>query len=103
MKAGEETCSRAEIDLVATLFQKYSNSVPDEGPECYLAVDGQTSCGFYFLFLKLTTYEANAKAFFQILEIDWQIGWSNPAHVEANVFEFKAIQIIEDEQVSGKI
>ena len=59
--------------------------------------------GFYHLLLKLTNYETDPEAFFQILEVDRQIGWIHQVNIETNVFRFKAIKIIEDEQVSYKI
>jgi len=42
------------------------------------------------------------RAFFDILEIDREIGWTNPKHVETRVFYWKALKVIKDEEVSFK-
>ena len=60
---------------------------------------GQVSCGFYYWYLTLTKHEADPKVFFQILEVDRKMGWTNPAHVEEVVFSYKGIKIIDDEKV----
>ena len=52
------------------------------------ALDSQVSFGFYFLYLKSTKYKADPKDFFQILENDRKMGWTNPAHVEHLIFNF---------------
>ena len=96
-----KTCPPEQINFVATLFQDHTNGVP--APQSYGTVDGQVSFGFYHLYLKLTKYEADPKIFFQLLEIDRKIGWTNAAHVEEIVFFNKGIKIIEDEKVSGGI
>ena len=67
----------------------------------FRGADLKQSCGFYHLFMKLTKWEADPKAFFQILEVDKKIGWTHPAHVEEIVFNYKGIKIIADEEVSG--
>ena len=99
------TCPPEQINLVATLFEKHSNGVPTL--QQYETVDGKgskhVSFGFYHLFMKLTKYEADPTTFFQLLEIDRKIGWTNPAHVEEIVFANKGIKIIEDEKVRDRI
>lgn len=103
--------SADDLMLVATLFEQNTSgrtsleygTVEDavENAGCRDAV-GEESFGFYLLYLRLTKYDATPKPFFKILEVDQKIGWSNPAHVELNIFQHKAIKIIADEQVSGK-
>ena len=96
MKDGQKTCFTEDINRVATLFEQNSTGVPEL--DHLYAVDG-----FYFLLLRFTTFETDANAFFQILEVDWRIGWIHPEQVEMSVFRYKAIKIIDDEQVSYKI
>ena len=88
---------------MATLFEQHSNGVPEL--EKFLMLNGQPSVsyGFFLLFLRLTKWEADPAAFFQILEVDRKIGWTNPAHVEESIFYFKAIKIIDDQQVSVEL
>ena len=100
LERGYKTCSQEELIAVATLFEHHTIGVPEV--KFFLAIDGKTSYGFYYLFLISTKYEVEPEPFFQILEIDQKIGWTNLAHVEQNVFYFKGIKIIEDEQVSNK-
>ena len=100
LKEADKKCSENEINIVVTLFEKHTTGIPEF---THLTVDGHVSYGFYLLFLKLTKFEANPEAFFQILEIDRKIGWTNPSHVEFVVFDYKGIKIIEDEEVSGRI
>ena len=54
------------------------------------------------MFLKLEKWEADPKAFLEILEIDQSIGWVNDADVEFSVFYWKGLKIIEDKDVSYK-
>ena len=103
---GKWGCSADDLVLVAKLFDENISgrtSIGDvedavENAACRDA-DGEGSVGFYLLFLRITKYDATPKPFFKILEVDQKIGWSNPAHVELNVFLHKAIKIIADEQV----
>ena len=90
-------CSQKELNLVASLFEQHSKGVPEV--EGYQGIDQQWSYGYYYLFLKLTKWDADSKAFFQILQVDQKIGWTNPVHVEEAVFVCKGIQIIQDEEV----
>lgn len=94
----DKTCSPEELNLVATLFEQHTDGLPNVIR--YQSVYGQDSFGFYVLYLELTTYEADPKVFFQMLEVDQKIGWTNPEHVEVLVFYQKAIKIIADEEVS---
>ena len=77
----------------------HTDGVPPETP-AYQDSLGQESAGFYILFLELKQYEADPNAFFEILEVDRKIGWTNPEHVEELVFNKKGLKIINDEQVS---
>jgi len=62
--------------------------------------NGDYSSGFYFGLLFLDKYESCPELFFQLLEIDEKIGWTDPDHVEQAVFRYKGIKIIKDEPVS---
>ena len=101
LKVADKTCSLEDIKFVAGLFEQHSTGVPVL--QRYLAPDGERSYGFYFLFLKQTTVDADPNTFFQILAVDQKIGWTNPVHVESRVFYFKAIKIIQDEKVSDRM
>ena len=103
---GKFACSANDVMLVAVEFEQNISgrtSIGDVEDAVQNAacrdVDGEFSFGFYLLFLRITKYDATPKPFFKILEVDQKIGWSNPAHVELNVFLHKAIKIIADEQV----
>ena len=99
VKASGNTCPDEDITLVATLFENHTEGIPEyEG----IQRDGQVSYGFYYLYLKLTMYDADPKVFFQILKVDTKIGWTNQAHVEKMVFGFKKVKIIEDEKVRNR-
>ena len=94
-------CSRQELNLVATILEQHSNDISELGG-CRRNI-GQGSSGFYILYLGLKRYDADPKPFFRILEVDRKIGWTNPTHVEYLVFYYKAIKIIEEEEVSLRI
>jgi len=64
--------------------------------------NGNVSYGFYIGLLNLEKYETDPKLFFQILEIDQKIGWTNPDHIGEKVFYNKGIKIIEDQNVCLK-
>ena len=95
-----KTCSDEEIHKIIKIFEKCKNGIPETVG--YKDDNGNTSYGFYVGLLRLEKYETDPKLFFQILEIDQKIGWTNPEHVEELVFYFKGIKIIEDQNVSLK-
>ena len=84
MKGSGNKCLHEDLGLVVTLFEKHTNGEP----ECkyYIAVDGQVSYGFYYVFLELTKHEADAEAFFQILEVDRKIGWTNSFTIQCQIY-----------------
>ena len=92
-------CSEEDLKFVTLLFEHHTEGIPKNE---YIIRDSQKSSGFYFLYLKLTIYEADPKVFFQLLRVDQKIGWANPAGVEIMVFEFKALKIIEEEKVTDR-
>ena len=94
-----KTCAEEDLKLITLLFEHHTDGIP--GYE-HIIRDGEKSYGFYYLYLRLTMYEADPKIFFQLLKVDQKIGWTNPAHVERMVFELKGIKIIEDEEVRNK-
>lgn len=98
LKWANKSCAQEDLMLVAKLFDRHSKSDVFPGMRRYVAPDGETTYGFYYVFLKATTIEANPDAFYQMLTIDQKIGWTNPVHVEHCVFYFKAIKIIQDEK-----
>jgi len=95
-----KVCSDGEIQKIIKIFEQCKNGVPK--CKTYKDDNGSVSCGFYFALLHLEKYETDPKLFFQILEIDQKIGWTNPDHVEETVFYFKGIKIIHDQNVSLK-
>ena len=109
-----KTCSVEDIQTITEMFAKCKNQIP-ECCNCrdgkfntgrymgrYMDDNGNISYGFYIGLLRLEKYETDPKLFFQILEIDQKIGWINPDHVEENVFYYKGIKIIEDQNVRFK-
>ena len=101
LKYQKKTCSDAEIQTIIKIFEKCKNGIPKRGG--YKDDDGNASNGFYIGLLYLEKYETDPKLFFEILEIDQKIGWTNPDHVEEIVFYCKGIKIIEDQNVSFKL
>ena len=94
-----KTCPQEDINLVAKLFEHNTKGIP----ECRnIRYDGQTSHGFYALFVSVTMVETDSKQFLQILKVDQKIGWTNPTHVEKLVFYNKAIKVINDEKVTNR-
>ena len=93
--------SEKDLEMVTTLFENNTNGIPEWTG--FGDADGTTSNGFYYLFLRLTKHKAEPEPFLQILQVDQKIGWTNPAHVETLVFQYKAMKIIADEQVSDRI
>jgi len=62
---------------------------------------GNLSFGFYIGLLRSEKWEtAIPKAFFDLLKIDRNIGWTNDDHIEECIFFYKGIKIIEDQNVS---
>ena len=86
LKFRNRTCSDGDIDKIIKIFEKCKNGVPQSAG--YTADNGDISNGFYIGLLNLETYETDPKLFFQILEIDEKIGWTNPDHVETEIFYF---------------
>ena len=95
-------CSDGQIHKIIQIFEKCKSGIPDYGDNGYKDDNGIESYGFYIALLRLEKYETDPKLFFQILEIDQKIGWTNPDHVEETVFYFKGIKIIHDQNVSLK-
>ena len=100
-----KTCSDGDIKTVIKIFQKCGNGIPATAG--YRDYNGNTdltcrSCGFYIGLLALEKHETDPKLFFEILEIDQKIGWTNPDHVEFQIFFHNGIKIIEDQRVSLK-
>jgi len=95
-----KTCSDGEIQKMTKIFEKCKNGTPKYAS--YEDDNGNISYGFYHGLLDLKKYETDSKSFFQILEIDQKLGWINPDHIEEVVFYYKAIKIIEDQNVSFK-
>ena len=100
LNSQSKTCSDGDIQKIIEIFETCKNGTP----ECAECTDdnGNGSCGFYIGLLFLEKHETDPKLFFQILEIDQKIGWTNPDHVEEVVFYQKGIKIIEDQNVSLK-
>ena len=95
-----KACSNGAIQKIIKIFEKCKNGVTKYNS--YRDENGNVSYGFYLALLQLEKYETDPKLFFQILEIDQKIGWTNPEHVEENIFYYKGIKIIEDQNVSLK-
>jgi len=95
-----KTCSNEDIHKIIKIFEKCKNGIPKTAG--FGDDNGNESYGFYLGLLDLEKYETDPKMFFQLLEIDQKIGWTNPDHVEENVFYCKGIKIIEDQNVSLK-
>ena len=98
---GKKTCSDENIQKIVEIFEKLNNGIPKYAR--HVDENGNLSYGFYIGLLMMEKYEACPKLFFQLLEIDQKIGWTNPDHVEECVFLQKAIKVIQDENVSLKI
>jgi len=92
-----KTCSKNDANKVVKIFEKHTNNGPFMASYCDETKN--KSYGFYIALLRLARYETKPKPFFDVLEIDYKIGWVNPIHVESRVFYWKAIKIIEDEKV----
>jgi len=95
-----KVCSDGDINKIIKIFEKCKNGIPQMLG--HRDDNGNVSLGFYIGLLILEKYETDPKLFFQILEIDQKIGWTNPDHVEEVVFYQKGIKIIEDQNVSLK-
>ena len=100
LKDQNRICSDEDLQKIVKIFQKCKNGIPEKAK--YQDDNGYVSYGFYIGILNLEQHETDAKLFFQILEIDQKIGWTNPNHVEEYVFVNKGIKIIEDQNVSLK-
>ena len=94
-----KTCCDADVNKIIQIYDKYSG-IPRSA--CRSDVHGNKSCGFYIGLLELEQHKTDPKLFFELLEIDQKIGWTDPNIVEELVFFFKGIKIIEDENVSWK-
>jgi len=94
-------CSGEDIQKIVEIFEKCKNGIPENAG--YRDDKGNVSYGFYTELLFLEKYNTDPNLFFQMLEIDQKIGWSNPDHIEDRVFYHKGIKIIQDENVSFKI
>ena len=94
-------CSNVDFEKIVEIFKNYSKGIPDDIE--FQDNSGNLSYGFYYGFLRLKKYETDPKPFYNLLEIDNRIGWSNPNHIEHHIFYFKAIKIIKDQKVSLKI
>ena len=86
---------------IVEILKKSKNGIPKYAG--HRDDNGTASYGYYIGLLDLEKYETCPKLFFQLLEIDQKIGWTNPDHVEECVFLYKGIKIIKDENVSLKI
>ena len=95
-----KTCSDGEIQKIIKIFEHCKNGIPETAG--YTDDNGNVCYGFYFALLHLEKYETDPKLFFQILEIDQKIGWTNTDNVEETVFFYKGLKIIEDQNVSLK-
>ena len=95
-----KACSNGEIQKIVKIFEKCQNGIPETVSRT--DGNGNESFGFYIGLLRLEKYKTDPKLFFQMLEIDQKIGWTNPDHVEEVVFYHKGIKIIEDQNVSLK-
>lgn len=65
----------------------------------YQDATGVTSDGFCFTYIFTKTFHAVPSVFYELVKIDKEIGWLNRDHAELIVFQFKAMEIILDEQV----
>jgi len=95
-----KTCSGEEVEQIVKIFEQCKNGIPEYAK--FQDDNGDVSYGFYIGLLNLEKHETDPKLFFQILEIDQKIGWTNPDHVEEYVFFYKGIKIIDDQNVSLK-
>jgi len=93
-------CSEDDIQKIVEIFENCKNGIPKSAS--YEDENGNVSYGFYTELLDLEKYNTDPNLFFQILEIDQKIGWSNPDHIEELVFLYKGIKIIQDKNVSFK-
>ena len=96
-----KTCSDEYTQKIVEIFEKCKNGIPKSAS--FEDMNGNVSYGFYTELLVLEKYNTDPNLFFQILEIDQKIGWSNPDHIEYLVFEYKGIKIIQDENVRFKL
>ena len=71
VKITGKTCPEEDIKFVTLLFEHHTEGIPAYDK---ILRDSQVSYGFYYLYLKLTMYEADPKVFFQILKVDQKIG-----------------------------
>ena len=101
LNKGNGNCSNEDFEKVVKIFEKCSNGIPDY--TYFTDASGNSSYGFYYGYLQLEKYDADPRAFYDLLEIDNRIGWSNPNHIEHHIFVYKAIKIIKDQKVSLKI
>jgi len=91
-------CSNNDIEKIVKIYEKNLEGIPKLAG--FRDDNGDESYGFYCGLLESENYNTEPKPFFQLLEIDQKIGWTNPEHVEYCIFRHKAIKIIEDQNVS---
>ena len=99
LKNGTKTCSIRKIEKIVKIFLKYSTQIP-QNAGAFADENGTKSYGFYIKLLELEKFDTEPKPFFDLLEIDQKIGWTNSDHVEMLIFYLKAVKIIKDEKVS---
>jgi len=84
------------METIVKIYKENVNRIPKTAG--FKDDKGNRSSGFYCGLLQSVKYETEPKAFFELLQIDQKIGWTNPAHVEYCVY--KGIKIIHDQNVS---
>ena len=100
LNAENKICSAEDIQKIVEIFENCKNGIPKSAS--FEDENGNVSYGFYTELLDLEKYNTDPNLFFQILEIDQKLGWSNSDHIEELVFLHKGIKIIQDENVSFK-
>ena len=100
LKYRNRSCSDGDIHKIIKILENCKNGIPKTAgcTDEY----GKVSNGFYIGLLDLEKYETDPKLFYELLEIDQKIGWTNADDVETRVFYNKGIKIIEDQNVSLK-
>ena len=99
LESENRRCSDEDLKTVINIFGKYGKEYPKQLYDFEDQTEG-ISIGFYCTFIRENRHETEPVPFFKILEIDSNIGWVHPGHLEKTIFYYKSIKIIKDEKVS---
>jgi len=101
LSEANKICSKKDVKKIVKIFEKHTKGIPPMAR--YSDENASESYGFYISLLRTSKYDTNPKPFFDLLEIDYKIGWANPADVESRVFYWKGLKLIKDENVRFKV